>query len=294
MEKKGFIDSSIMLFKSRKEIMFAVTWTAALATIIAGKGFPPLYESFLSIIAIMLINSSVYIYNDTIDREMDSYSEQDKKKGRPISNGQVSVTSAMRYVYLTGVLGLGLCLLLGGIVFLIGFTYFVLLYLYSYPVVRFKTMYVIKNLVTSLVLPASFLISGIAVEKTVSLNIVFLAVAYYILSFLVLPAAADMLDYEEDLAFNLKTIGNQLTWKQNLVLFDIGIVFIIACGALASYMFDLSVYVPIVLSVFGLPVIVYTYTIRNESGLTASYKLRPVTYVLVLSTPLIMALGSIF
>ena len=168
MEKHGFLESSIILFKSRKEIMFSVSWIAALATIIAGRGFPPITISFLSIVSIMMINLSVYIYNDLIDREMDAFSQQEKKKTRPIAHGEVSEINAKRCILLAGLLGLGSCLLLSSTVFTIGLIYYILLFLYSYPGVRFKTKYIIKNLITSLVLPAAFLISGVAVENRLS------------------------------------------------------------------------------------------------------------------------------
>jgi 4-hydroxybenzoate polyprenyltransferase len=294
MEKIGFLDSSVALFKSRKEIVFAVTWTATLATIIAGKGLPPLTPSVLSIIAMMMLSISVYIYNDTVDQESDSYSEQEKKKGRPVSNGTVSETNAMRFVYVTGILGLGLCYMLSRVVFLIGFTYYTLFFLYSYPRVRFKEMYVVKNLVTSFLMPAGFLIGGAAVENTISPSIAFLAFTYYTLTVLVIPAIADMLDYEEDKAFNVRTIGNTLSWKQNLILYNIGIL-VLVTGSVVSYLlFDFSYFLPIFTSVIGISLMAYSYNLRNESGLTASYKLRPVTYVLVLLNPLLLALGAVF
>ena len=208
MGKNSFLSSSVILIKSRKEVVFSVSWTAAIASIIAGRGFPPITISFLSILAILMINLSVYIYNDIIDRDMDAFSKQDKKKSRPIAHGVVSVTNAKKFIYLTGILGLGFCLMLNTTVFGIGLIYYILLILYSYPSVRFKTMYIIKNLITSLIMPAAFLMSGVAVENKISVNMSFLALAYFILSFSVLPAAADMLDVEEDLAFNIRTIGN--------------------------------------------------------------------------------------
>jgi len=294
MEKKGFLESSIALFKSRKDIVFAVTWAAALTTLIAGKGTPPLTESFLSIIAVMTITLSVYIYNDTVDQEMDSYSEQEKKKSRPVANGLVSETNAMRFVYLTGLMGLGLCLMISRLVFSIGFVYYSLFFLYSYPGVRFKEIYVVKNLVTSFLMPASFLISGAAVEHRLSLSISFLAFTYYALTVLVIPAIADMLDYEEDKAFNVRTIGNTISWKQNLILYNIGILVLIVGSAVSYLLFDFSYFVPILTSAIGITLMGYSYRLRNESGLTASYKLRPVTYVLVLLNPLILALGAVF
>jgi 4-hydroxybenzoate polyprenyltransferase len=294
MEKKGFIGSVIMLSKSRIEIIFATTWTTALATIIAGKRFPPIKLSFLTIVAMMMINLSIYIDNDIIDRDMDAHSKNEKKRGRPIAHGKVSVTNAKRVVYITGLLGLGLCWLINMNVFSIGLVYYVILLLYSYPSVRFKTMYIIKNLVTSLVPAATFIIGGIALENRISFSILFLALAYFILSFTVQPVIADMLDFEEDRAFNVKTLGNTLTWKQNLILFNIGLIVIILTGVISYQMFNVSFYAPLILSAICIPAMVYSYMLRNENRLTASYKLRPVGLVLILITPLTLALWSVF
>lgn len=293
MNNIDFIKSSIILIKSRKEIVFAVTWTASLASIIAGRGFPPIYPTLLAILTVMMINLSVYIYNDVIDKEMDAYSEQEKKKSRPIAHGEVTEKTAMRFVGLTALIGILSCYMINDITFIAGLVYFVLLYLYSYPNVRFKTTYIVKNLVTSLVLPAAFFITGTAVEQAITFSTLFLTTAYFILSFALLPAIADMLDYEEDLAFNIKTLGNTLSWKQNLLVFNVGILVIIISGLTAYLVLGLNMFVPIILTVIGVPVMGYTYVLRNESGLTASYKLRPVGYVLVMLTPLIMSIGAV-
>lgn len=293
MNNTSFIKSSLTLIKSRKEIAFAVTWTASLASIIAGRGFPPIFPTLLAILAVMMLNLSVYIYNDTIDREMDAYSEQEKKKGRPIAHGEVTEKTAMRFVGLTAVIGLASCYMISRITFSIGAIYYVILFMYSYPKIRFKTMYIVKNLITSLVLPAAFFITGTAIEQSITFSTMFLASSYFILSFALLPAIADMLDYEEDLAFNVRTLGNTLSWKQNLLVFNAGILVIIGSGFVAYLALGMSVLIPIVLAVIGVPVMAYSYMLRNESGLTASYKLRPVGYVLVMCTPLIMSLGAV-
>lgn len=293
INNNGFLNSIIILIKSRKEIVFAVTWTAALASIIAGEGFPPIYPTTLAILAVMMLNLSVYIYNDTIDREMDGYSEQEKKKARPIANGKVTVKNAHRFIIASGLIGIIACYLLNLSAFIIGTLYYIVLWMYSYPKIRFKTIYIVKNLVTSLVMPAAFLITGIAVENVIPFSTMFLASSYFILSFALLPAIADMLDYEEDLAFGVKTLGNTLTWKQNLMVFNIGILVIILSGLGAYIMFGMSVLVPIVLTILGVSVMGYSYKLRNESGLTASYKLRPIGYALVMLTPLVLSIGAV-
>lgn len=294
MENKGFIESSRILINSRKDILFAVTWTAALSSIISGKGVPPVSESLMSIVAVLMIVLSVYIYNDIVDREMDAYSEQDKKKGRPLAHGLVSINNAMKLVYLSGIIGLGLCFLLGRIVFIIGFTYYSLVFLYSYPKVRFKTKYIIKNLVTSLLMPTAFLISGASVEQRVSQSIFLLASTYYLMTVLLIPSIADMLDYDEDIAFNVKTLGNSLNWTQNLILYNFGIMVLIVGNLMLYYWYGTNVYSTLITCVIGFGLMGYSYKLRNEQGQEASYKLRPVSYGVILLHPLILAIGAIF
>ena len=73
-----------------------------------------------------------------------------------------------------------------------------------------------------------------------------------------------------------------------------GIIVIIASCAISSLLFNISYFVPFVVSAFGIPVMAYSFKLRNENGLTASYKLRPVRYALVMLTPLLLALGAVF
>lgn len=293
MKTQNFMKSSIILFQSRKEIIFAVTWAASLASIIAGKGLPPITESFTSILATMMIVISVYIYNDVIDREMDAYSNQEKKKARPIANGKVPINHAFIFVYLTGLIGLGACLLLNLTAFSVGLFYYILVYLYSYPKVRFKEMMILKNLVTALLMPAAFLIAGAAIENTISLNMALISGTYYMLTVFAQPAIADMLDYEEDKAFNVKTIGNMLSWKQNLTLYNIGIAIMIAGNILSYVLFRFNMVVPVLTTLLCLYLMVYSYNLREQNGITASYKLRPITYSLILLNPLLLAIGTI-
>jgi len=293
MEKTSFFKSSLALIKSRKEVVFGVTWPTALATIIAGKGFPPLTTSFLSIMAIAFISLSVYIYNDMIDREMDGFSDKEKKKGRPIAHGSVSLNTAKKFILVTEIIGLGLCYLINTTALGLGVFYSIVLYLYSYPLVRFKTIYIMKNAVTSLVLPIGLLIGGIAIEGTISTTMLFLFLTFYAFMFAILPAGADCLDLEEDRAFNVKTIGGTLSWKQNIILFDIGILIIIAGSILSYTLFNMSYISPILMTITGIPVMIFTLRLVNESAVTASYKLRPVGYGYLMLTPLILTIGAL-
>jgi 4-hydroxybenzoate polyprenyltransferase len=292
MEKKGFFESSLDLIKSRKEVIFGVTWTTTLATIISGKGIPPITKSFLSIIAVMMLNLSVYVYNDIIDRGIDACSDKEKKKVRPIANGTVSVNNAMNFVKVTGLLGLTICYLISITVFNIGIIYSSILYLYSYPIVRFKTVYILKNLVTSIVLPVGILMGGLAVENTVSTTTLFLFFAYFAFMFFIQPAGVGYM--AEDKAFTVKTIRGTLSWRQNVYLFNLGVLIIIICASISNYLFNMSYLTPVLMTIFGLPVMIYTFGLAKENGITASYKLKPVSYAFLLITSLIITLGAIF
>jgi 4-hydroxybenzoate polyprenyltransferase len=294
MKKHGFIESFGALIKSRKEVVFGVTWTTALSTIIAGRGFPSITKSFVSILAIAMLSLSVYIYNDIIDRQMDAYSNQDKKKGRPIAHGLVSIKHAQNFVLVTALLGLGMCMYLGRTVFAIGSSFYVIFYLYSYPMVRLKTKFIIKNVVTSLILPVAFLIGGVSINGILTMSNMFLSFAYFMFLFFILPAGADWLDYEEDKAFNIKTIGNSYSWKTNVRLFNLGILIFIISTAILYRVWDYSIVSLLLVTGFGLPVMAYSAKLSNENGITASYKLRPVGYAYLLATPFLIAIGTLF
>jgi 4-hydroxybenzoate polyprenyltransferase len=294
MEKNGFFRSSILLLKSRKEVIFGISWCATFATIVAGKGIPPLTTSFLSIIGFLMLSLSVYIYNDITDREMDAFSKEEKKKGRPIAHGIVSVKNAKQFVLITGLLGLGIFFIMSRIGFTIGFIYYVLLILYSYPAVHFKRMYIIKNIVTAFSMPTAFLISGATIENTISMTTFFVAFAYYCFNFLVIPALADSLDVEEDLAFNVKTIGNTLSWRQNVILYNLGMLFILSSTLVTYFFFNFHYVAPIMMTGFCILAIVHSLRLINEDISSAAIKLRPFGYSVVILSPIIFALGAAF
>ena len=283
-----------MLIKSRKEIIFGITWSTSLATVIAGRGFPPIYQSVLSIFAAAMLFFSVYIYNDIIDREMDAYSDKEKKRGRPIAHEQVNVKTAYIFIIITGLLGLITSYIISISTFTVAVAFYIIFFLYSYPPVRFKKMYVIKNVVTSATVPTGILMGGTAVNGTFTQTTLFIAALTYVFMFLILPAGADCLDIEEDKAFGIKTIGGTLSWRQNLILFDLGILILIIVTVFTYQRFAFNYLVPLLVTGFGLPLIIYSTKLMKEDGITAAYKLRPAAYSYLMLVPLFIALGSIF
>lgn len=289
----GLVGSSISLFSSRKEVVFAFTWGTATATVIAGRGFPPIHTSLLSIIAVMLLSLSVYIYNDVIDRDTDAYSQTPKKKGRPIAHNKVPVSDAMKFVYITGVSGLALSYLINKFVFGVGLVFLVMFYLYSYPKVRLKRMYIMKNVVLAATLPTAILIGGAAVENRLSPMMLYTSAAFYVFIFLAGPAGTDCMDLEEDKAFGIKTIGGTLTWKQNVMLFELAILSMMVFTSTMYKALMFSYISPLLVTGFGVPVMIYLYRLTGEDAVTGSHKLRPVAYGYLMLVPLFIAIGTV-
>ena len=94
----SFLNSVKQLFISRISMAFMFSWTAAIGTIIAGRGLPPMVPTLLALGASMCIAVSVYLYNDVVDREMDAASPNKEKQERPIAAGVVPVSHAMNII----------------------------------------------------------------------------------------------------------------------------------------------------------------------------------------------------
>jgi len=142
-------------------------------------------------------------------------------------------------------------------------------------------------------MPTSFLIGGVAIEKTISINIFILGSLWYLIVFLISPVIADMVDAEEDLAFDIRTIGNTLKWNQNLILFNLGILTLWGSSLVAYMIMEVSYFVPVVSSVACLPLVLYSIRLRNEDGVIASQKLRSISYIFITLNPLLLALGVV-
>jgi 4-hydroxybenzoate polyprenyltransferase len=149
-------------------------------------------------------------------------------------------------------------------------------------------------MVTAAVLPFSFLVGGAAVEGSLSPIIMFLSTVYYVSLFLAAPAGQDCSDLEEDKAFNIKTIGSVLTWRQNLLLFNLAVLIMIAGAVMSNKLFNMSYLTPILMAGVGIPMILYNMSISNLDITTGNRKFWPVAYAYFVLTPLILAVGAFF
>jgi 4-hydroxybenzoate polyprenyltransferase len=104
-----------------------------------GKGAPPMIPTLLAVTSTALIVTSVYTYNDLVDREMDSFNVI--KKNRPLAAGTVEVLVAKILIYVTGAAGLFISWFINLGAFAFTALWFTVFILYSYPGVRLKKMY---------------------------------------------------------------------------------------------------------------------------------------------------------
>jgi len=238
------LSNTRMLVKSRIEPIFAWPWGTLIACLIAGKGFPPITNTFLAVFSTLFITASVYIYNDYIDREMDQLNFL--KKNRPLVTGEVPVGFAVRFVAVTAVLGLGLAYLINLNAFIWSLVYFVLFFVYSYPAIRLKKMYVVKELVITSVMPLSTVIGSYAVLGEFSFPIFYAGITMAVFFFLMLPALNESFDVDEDKLYGVKTLAQTLSWRFRTNMIVLGIALIIVMTSAATVWFDFSVALPLV------------------------------------------------
>ena len=238
------LSNTRMLVKSRIEPIFAWPWGTLIACLIAGKGFPPITNTFLAVFSTLFITASVYIYNDYIDIEMDRLNFL--KKNRPLVTGEVPVGFAARFVAVTAVLGLGLAYLINLNAFIWSLVYFVLFFVYSYPVIRLKKMYVVKELVITSVMPLSSVIGSYAVLGVFSFPIFYAGMTMAVFFFFMLPALNESFDVDEDKLYGVRTLAQTLSWRFRTNMIVLGVALLIVMTSAATVWFGFSVALPLV------------------------------------------------
>ena len=134
-----------LMFKAKLQGIFVWTWSTTVACLIVGRGFPPMVPTIMTVASMLFLAISVYFYNDVIDQEMDSLN--DVKKDRPLPSGAVSERNVMTIVYATAIIGLVLSYQINLYSFLFSLFYWVVFYLYSFPGIRLKSRFLMKDLV---------------------------------------------------------------------------------------------------------------------------------------------------
>jgi 4-hydroxybenzoate polyprenyltransferase len=284
-----------MLIISRVEMLFVFTWSAAVGSLIASRGFPSIRPTLLGMISALFITIAVYIYNDIIDRDMDAESSYIRKKEeRVIAQGIVPVNHAYLFVIFTSVIGLATAWAINRMTFIIGISYWFFLMLYSFPLVRFKTKYILKTIGTAFGGPFfPLILGGSAIDNTVSPLVLFAAIVSGTYAFLVIPVVADYADIEEDRRHVIKTIPMVYSWNQIMKMLLAGPSLILVSGIVAYLAFGINVLAAVLIVVSSLLLLNKARKLPGEYDEDAVRSVRKSVYAFFMLFDFLIFIGTL-
>jgi len=241
--------------------------------------------------SIAFLTASTYIYNDLCDAEMDSHSEV--HSDRPISTGEVSEGFAKGFVVVAAVLGLALSSMINTTTMVLSAAYWVMFTLYSYPGVRFKKMFMVKELVIAIAWPMLALVGVYAVSNTFSMPGVFAGVMMGMFSFLGMPALSDSFDEKEDAMYGIKTMAMTLTWKQRVILLGTALGLMIVVTTMTYTQLGFNTLLPITIVGSSLLILRSVIPIYKEYNMEQALKVRKFTYIYVILSQVFIVIGSL-
>jgi len=246
----SFFKSTGSLIKSRKEALGLWIWCSVVACLVAGRGFPPIQPSLMSITATFLIALAVYVYNDVVDLDADM--DNAFKNDRPLSSGEVSRGNAMKLIILSSVVGLTISFLNNFKSFLFSSLYFILFFLYSYPKVHLKKRFLVKESVISSGLIIVGLSGSYAILGSFSPMVFVGFLLFAVFAFLTMPTGFDSTDIVADKLQGVKTIASMLTWRQRMQLAMTGMLVIMTITPFTYVNFGYNILLPASLVLTGL------------------------------------------
>lgn len=262
-----------------------------LSCLIIGRGLPPLINTFMAVVSSMLIATSVYIYNDVIDRDMDKLNEV--KKNRPIVAGRASVETAFQLVAVTGVLGLLSSAYINVKTFISALTFFVIFFIYSIPQVRLKKIFVVKDLVIASGFILCSLIGSTAVTGGIHWPGIFAGFSFGVLGFLVNPSINDSFDVEEDRMFGIRSLAAELSWQTQVLMLGAAVVYIMAASVYAAFNLGFNVILPLPVILFSVLVFRQLPVIYPEFNAEKILRMRKTIKAFVFFTHLMFLVSSL-
>lgn len=286
----SIVKNSVALIKSRPEAIFIWTWCTLIACLVMGNGFPPLTPTLMVMGSIALLTASTYIYNDYCDAEMDSHSMV--HSNRPIATGDVSMGFARGFIAVTALLGLVLGYALNTTTFILGATYWVMFTLYSAPFVRFKRMFLVKELVIAIAWPILALAGVYAVGNTFSFTGIFAGLMMGMFSFMGMPALSDSFDEKEDKMYRIKTMAGALSWSNRVLLLGAALVLMMGITLLTYNQLGFNIILPITIVGSSLILLRMVAPIYKSFDQEKALKVRKITYLYVMLSQVFVVLGS--
>jgi 4-hydroxybenzoate polyprenyltransferase len=298
MLEQSFFKSSLLLVKSRKEALGLWIWCALVASLIVGRGFPPITTTIMSMTAFFFLAIAVYVYNDVVD--MDADKNNTFKSNRPLASGLVSRSNAMKLVYISSIIGLSISYLNNLPSFLLSLLYYVLFLLYSYPKIHLKKRFLVKEFVISSGIMVIGLSVCYAVLGTFSSMVFIGFMMFSIFAFFSMPTGFDSTDVDADRIQGVKSLASVTTLKRRLQLAITGMFIIMTITPFTYINFGYNMLLPITVMLGGLiflrnlvPIMLSLSPAVStiEMGVIMKSRKTIVTFIFVLSICLVI--GSI-
>jgi len=293
IQRQNKISQLTLLIRSRIDILFQFLWLPFVTAIIATNGILPIIQTSLAIGSSALIATSVYFYNDVIDRVMDSLNEI-KKKNRPLASGKVDDKLAMRIIYVTGILGLILAWFANINSFIIGVLWITILLAYSHPIIRLKKRYLLKEIITASGIVFSCILISYAVLNSLSFTAVTFTLFISLLSFGFIPVMQDSGDEYEDKLFDVKSISRYLTWKNKILFMCSGVIIFSVLFSLTYQQMGYTEIFPISMAILSLIFLgIDALPLFGEYSAVKVRRSRNIAYVYFMLINIIFIVGKI-
>ncbi len=287
----GVPKSLSLLLWSRRDVLFMLCWCTTIGLMVASRGIPPFRSTLTALISTLLIGTSVYIYNDLVDAEMDNISP--KNDVRPIASGRVAKSYAKLMILASGSVGLILTYLINMQTLIVSLTWFILFSLYSYPRVRLKNMILVKEVVVSSAWPLCSLIGSLAVTGSVSIPALFSGLLFGTFIFLVQPALVDSLDVYQDGLYGVNSLARVLSWKRKVQMLTLGALVIMTITPLTYSRMGFNVILPISVVAFSLVLLRWgIYPLSRGFELQSVMRSRKIMYIYFLGLQAILIVSS--
>ena len=245
----------------------------------------------MTVVSMLFLSISVYFYNDVTDQEMDALNNV--KKDRPLPSGTASVKNVLTIVYATAIIGLALSYQINLYSFLFSLIYWVLFYLYSFPRIRLKNQFLMKDLVIFSGFPLCSLVGSYAITGTLSMAVLVPGFLFAIYSSSANPIFGDSLDMEEDAKFGVKNLALLLSWERKVQLMIFGVLFIMTVMPLTYVQLGFNMLLPILTVIMSLFLLRQLIPIMGAFDSTNVTSIRKYVYGYMVVFELLVIIGTL-
>jgi len=291
MSGSNLLRGYYLFAREHKENLFSWSWATLIGSLIAGRGFPSFIPTITALFSVIAITSCVYLYNDVIDVEMDKINP--KKRNRPLPSGEISKETAMQIVYISGLLGIILSMFLNQISFVFCLLYLFLFFIYSYPLIRLKKRFVIKELTVAFGYILTTLIGGTAISGSFQSTFIFAGVLYFFFSFFGMPLFHDISDVKEDQIYGVKTMSLILSWRRKVAMIVFFLLVIMTLTPFTYVSLGFNILLPIIVVAGGLIVLRFLIPLTYAFDNTVFNKAKYIIYVYYIGLQITLILGVI-